>query len=215
MFRSSAKKSKELEEKARNDVQVEVSLDLFEKLCSIVVTEDTRLQTVVSVPSETSGNRHRFFRAPKAVAQDPNAACNISQQQQSKKKAEPGRLADSMRPLSPAPRDRQLGMDDQKPVGRGRERVSSSCPPPLHRGGGPERTAMASADRIREHSCPPTYNRSSPRSLSRQQRPSRKNAAVVAAATNKKSKDLVSKAASRSRVFGSMRKASKVIPAMG
>jgi hypothetical protein len=200
MFRSSPRRN----EDKNGDVQVEVSLDLFEKLCSIVVTEDANMQTVVAVPSETGSARHRFFRKNKA--NDPDTELHLKATKDS-----PGRLADSLRPLSPTPRDRQSRSDSQP--SRGRERaISHSCPPPISRG--EERMSIKSSASLqhREQSCPPTYNRSfsmvSTSSTSR----AMPRAYTKGKAPNK-SKDLVSRTASRSRMFGSIRKTSKIIPA--
>lgn len=209
MFRSSArnpKKSygKDSEEKEQ-DVQVEVSLDLFDKLFSIVVTEATHLQSVVSVPAEDGGPRRRIFRKNKAVNPKDAHMMNVSREA-------PSRLADSLRPLSPTPKDRHSSAEDSR-ASRGRGRESHSCPPALSRGGDRARSGSSSraiANRYRESSCPPPSSSSRNLGAESQERKSTKR---TNPAPMKKSKDLVSKTASRSRLFGSMRKAGKVIPA--
>jgi hypothetical protein len=202
MFRSSTRNViKKADVEKPQDVQVEVSLDMFDNLYSIVVTEATRLQSVVSVPTEDGGSRRQHLRKNKTGKNDPEAALMVKLS-----KAAPTRLADSLRPLSPSPRDRHSASN----APRGRERESHSCPP-LSRCQNVSSIGRTSAreEKYRELSCPPSLSRD----LDAEQPKGRKNRTVTSSKTMKKSKDLVSKTASRSRIFGSMRKAGKVIPA--
>ena len=188
------------------DVQVEVSLDLLDNLYSIIVTENTRLQSVVSVPNEGGDPRRSNFQKNKAAKNDPKAAIAMKPS-----KDAPCRLADSLRPLSPTPKDRHSAFEDSHSV-RGRGRESHSCPPALERRRSDfsaSRNSVVLAEQYREHSCPPSlrdFDNGQPKQ-------GRKPTTLTSTKFMKKPRDLVSKTASRSRFFGSLRNVGKVIPA--
>lgn len=209
MFRGGSKKKTSPLSKAQKepDVEVEVSLDVTDNLYSIVVTEDTRLQSVMSVPNEDGDPRRSRFQQIKAAKVDPEVALAMKLS-----KAAPCRLADSLRPLSPTPADRHSALEESHST-RGRGRESHSCPPALDRnrsGFSASRASVDRAEQYREHSCPPSLKKFDNGKSKSGHKPTK----IPSTKSAKKSKDLVSKTASRSRFFGSMLKAShKVIPA--
>jgi hypothetical protein len=193
------------------DVEVEVSLDVFDKLYSIVVTENASLQSVVSVPTEETRNRRR--KSKMTVGTAPSTSMNSQHVASS-------RLADSLRPLSPLPQSRHNNPNQR--YSRGRERDSNSCPPTMNRYSSdksdlhvcsPDQTPQQ--ERSRERSCPPIQCRRTDISNYSVRAPPQNTVprtgaafATVPIASNKKSKDFVSKAASRNQraIFGSFRK---------
>ena len=157
-----------------------MSLDVFDKLYSIIVTENSSLKSVVSVPTTETRQRNRI---------------NSIQSDRIKSSC---RLTGSSRRLSPSMNNRSSTGDAF--LGRGRS--SHSCPPPNNRGGcGNELFILQHSGRHRDASCPPPQNREDVsgltlNALSETVHPTAKPHARV----NKKSKDLVSKMASRDHI---------------
>jgi len=186
-----------------SDVEVEVSLDITDNLFSIVVTENSKLQSVVSVPTADSTNCKQSSR--RRFLQKTSSSDDLETRMATH--AHSHRLADTLRPLSPNMSDRRSAMEDST-RGRGR---GASCPPAANRHAGrdgPSRET-AGAPRLRQQSCPPERLRKSGgekgdnTSTAKTPRSSRRST------TNKKP-NLVTKTAARSRFFGVGR---KVIPA--
>jgi hypothetical protein len=165
-----------------SDVQVEVSLDVFDKLYSIVVTENASLQSVVSVPTAETLKRSRKNQV---------SSCNVSR-----------RLSGTSRPSANSIRSIHTSPSTIKTF-RSRGRETSSCPPPTNRGSSEKTLTTTSTTQHRETSCPPPSTR-------RSDLEGKKNAPAPCNA-GKKSKDLVSKTVSRNRLFGARRK-SQVVP---
>jgi hypothetical protein len=200
-----------------DNVQVEVSFDVFDKFHSIAVTENASLQSVVSVPSDQPLNRRRTNeKALKHVSASPNYAT---------------RLADAIRPSSPLHERHNNAPTsiNQKSRGRGRGRESNSCPPPLNRG--QQNVSLGTSFdtnnrqtkvQSRDSSCPPTGSRSNATSNDIHRYPtkslqSEKTTTTLQSSNQKKTKDLVSKSVIKNKqrsLFGSIRKTTtKIVPA--
>ena len=188
-----------------NDVEVEVSLDLIDDLYSIIVTEGAKLQSVVSVPTESRSrtSRRRFLGG--IVRKNSSDDLTARMASSSSMATTSHRLADSLRPLSPNMADRHSAFEtSSRDRGRG-----ASCPPSIDR-----RRSKPELPRVRLQSCPPKHRQEKneresvivPESEARIVRETRRTS------HNSKKPNLVSKAASRNRLFGS-NGARKVIPA--
>jgi hypothetical protein len=192
MFKSfgkaSSSKANVVDNSPRNekefDVQVEVSLDVFDKLYSIVVTENAALQSVVSVPTAETLSRHR---------KNQKISTGTKMSSRSSGALRPSVHSSKSIPTLPITTN----------LSRGHDRESSSCPPPMNRGSSEKPPTPNLAPRNRETSCPPPSVRSSDVE-GKKAFPAPSNAAI-------KSKDLVSKTALRGRLFGTRRK-SQVVP---
>lgn len=183
----------------QTDVEVEVSLDSQDNMYSIVVSEGSKLQSVVSVPSSsTRGRRRRRFRS---------LAKKNSSEELTASMAAHTRLVDELRPLSPNMSDRHSALEDSP---RGRRRDVHSCPPAHNRppcpdDGSQSRRGSMSA---RQQSCPPTQRDNS--NISGMEGPVTSKVKTARRSSNKKP-NLVSKTAARNRLFGSM-KTRKISP---
>lgn len=190
---------------SKNDVEVEVSLDATDNLFSIVVTEDAKLQSVVSVPmaSRSRTSRRRFLSGGTIVKK--NSSDELTAKMAS---STSHRLADSLRPLSPNMNDRHSALEDS-PRGRGRGR-GLSCPPSVDRS---SQSRHSSSDldtpRQRLQSCPPNSRHG--RDESEPTSSLSKVCTLRSSSSKSKKPNLVSKAASRNRLFGGGKR--KVIPA--
>jgi hypothetical protein len=154
-------------EKGDDNIQVEVSFDVFDKLYSIAVTENASLQSVVSVPSVEPMNRRRNNNN-KITMEHISPNYNINRDD-----ILPIRLVDTLRPLSPLHERHYTNTSatttmDQNIRGRSRGRESHSCPPPVHRG--QENVQLVTSSftnsnhqringNYRDNSCPPTHSR--------------------------------------------------------
>ena len=117
-------------------VEVEVSLDTLDDLYSIFVTEGSKIQSVVSVPTATTkfgtrSSRRRFRGGGDITKKNSSLMQQLSSEPTTKQ-----RLADSLRPLSPNMSDRHSAMEDTP---RGRTRDTHSCPPTQRRRASPPR----------------------------------------------------------------------------
>jgi len=223
-MRNRSKKSSAQVAKQPAGVEVEVSLDSLDDLYSIFVTEGSKIQSVVSVPTATTKIRtrsgRRLFRGGGDITKK-NSSEQLSalMQQLSSEPTTNQRLADSLRPLSPNMSDRHSAMEDTP---RGRTRDAHSCPPPTqrrrsHRASpprpehyNPRRSSDSSSNNNnsqRMQSCPPPENRQhsnhnvESESGTTTTRNSRRSS---------KKPNLVSKTAARNRLFGSLGR--KVVP---
>ena len=192
-----------------SDVEVEVSLDLLDNLYSIVVTEGKRLQSVVSVPTESRNrtSRRRFLGGAIVKNSSDDFTARMMAADSSSH-----RLADSLRPLSPNMSDRHSALEDSsRDRGRG-----ASCPPSVDRHSRRSFTSRPETPRCqRLQSCPPNNNRRHGKNEREYVTPeveARTPRESCRSSCKSKKPNLVSKTASRNRLFGSTG-SRKVIPA--
>jgi hypothetical protein len=206
MFQSSKKRTSQSGSNNNNNnnsnnakVEVEVSLDVFSQLYSIVVTEASHLQSIVSVPTQEDND---------SVAQRSNKKTHGTRVVvASAENNPPGRLADCLRPSSPAPRVRHQHHSSAAVQERGRSRSLPPTPSSYHRRGGGD--SMAQKPRvIRDISCPPSFDDHGNASTGGNHDPHNKNslkpgAAAVRSHNKTKKPNLVNKTATRAATSSS------------
>jgi hypothetical protein len=204
MFQSSKKRTSQSGSSNNNSnnakVEVEVSLDVFSQLYSIVVTEASHLQSIVSVPTQEDND---------SVAQHSNKKTHGgSRIVASAENNPPGRLADCLRPSSPAPRVRRHHDSSSAAVQeRGRSRSLPPTPSSYHRRGGGDSIAQKPRV-IRDISCPPSFDDHGSASTGGNQDPHNKNslkpgAAAIRSHNRTKKPNLVTKTAARAATSSS------------